>query len=82
MKTVQNSQAITLLSEALEGQRLTVTNITNEDVSLQALRFGLEEGCQIRIEKNIAGGPVIISKNQLEIAIGRTIAESIEARLE
>lgn len=69
------------LSEAKEGQSLTVTNITNEEITWQALRFGLEEGSQIRIEKNIRGGPVIVSKNQLEIAIGRKIAEAIEARL-
>jgi len=68
----------TFLSEAKEGQSLTVTNITNEEITWQALRFGLEEGSRIRVEKNIAGGPVIVSKNQLEIAIGRKIAESIE----
>ncbi len=69
------------LSEAKEGQSLTVTNITNEEITWQALRFGLEEGSRLRIEKNINGGPVIVSKNQLEIAIGRKIAESIEARV-
>lgn len=69
------------LSESKEGQLLTVTNITNEEITWQALRFGLEEGSQIRIEKNINGGPVIVSKNNLEIAIGRRIAESIETRI-
>ncbi len=69
------------LSESKEGQLLTVTNITSEEITWQALRFGLEEGSQIRIEKNINGGPVIVSKNNLEIAIGRRIAESIETRV-
>ncbi len=80
-KNNQQFQKTLFLSEAKEGQSLTVTNITNEEITWQALRFGLEEGSQIRIEKNIHGGPVIVSKNQLEIAIGRKIAESIEARL-
>lgn len=69
------------LSEAKEGQKLSVTNITNEEISWQALRFGLEPGSQVTITKNIKGGPVIVSRNQLEIAIGRKIAEAIEATL-
>lgn len=69
----------TFLSEAKEGQNLTVRNITNEEITWQLLRFGLEEGSRIKVEKNIAGGPVIVSKNQLEIAIGRKIAQVIEA---
>jgi Fe2+ transport system protein FeoA len=75
---ISEGKATLWLAEAKEGQSLTVTNITNEEITWQALRFGLEPGSQIRIEKNIPGGPVIVSKNQLEIAIGRKIAEAIK----
>jgi Fe2+ transport system protein FeoA len=67
-----------LLSDAKEGDRLVVTATLGEEVTLQALRFGINEGCEITVSKRIPGGPVIVSKNQLEIAIGPQIAVHIE----
>ena len=66
------------LTDAREGQWLIVTGTGSAEVTWQALRFGIEEGAQIQVRKKIAGGPVIIARNQLEIAIGRQIALSIE----
>lgn len=60
------------LSEGKDGQLLTVTGTEGDDITWQALRFGIGQGSQIQIQKNIPGGPVIISKNQLEIAIGNS----------
>lgn len=65
------------LTEAKDGQRLEVVAVEGADASLQALRFGIDTGSSIVVQKNISGGPVIISKNQLEIAIGREIAAAI-----
>jgi Fe2+ transport system protein FeoA len=65
------------LAEAKEGQKLIVTTTGNDEVTWQALRFGIETGAEITVQKAIPGGPVIISKNHLEIALGRQIAESI-----
>ncbi len=45
---------------------------------MQALRFGISEGAELTVEKSIKGGPVIIVRNHLEIAIGRALAEAIE----
>lgn len=45
---------------------------------MQALRFGIGEGAELIVEKSIKGGPVIIVRNHLEIAIGRALAEAIE----
>lgn len=69
------------LAEAKDGQWLIVTGMAGEDITLQALRFGIDEGSAIQVQKNIAGGPVIISKNQLELAIGRDIASSIQVKI-
>jgi Fe2+ transport system protein FeoA len=66
------------LSESKMGQWLLVTGTHGEDMSIQAMRFGIGEGAQIQVQKNIRGGPIIISKNQLEIAIGRQLANCIE----
>jgi Fe2+ transport system protein FeoA len=66
------------LTDAREGQWLIVMGTGSAAVTWQALRFGIEEGSQIQVRKKIAGGPVIIARNQLEIAVGRQIALSIE----
>lgn len=69
------------LIDAREGQVLVVTATDGDEVTVQALRFGIEKGAEVKIERKIPGGPVIISKNQLEIAIGRQIAASIQVAL-
>lgn len=66
------------LSEGKDGQWFIVERTTNDDITYQALRFGIGEGSRIQVQKNIPGGPIIISKNQLEIAIGRQLANFIE----
>jgi Fe2+ transport system protein FeoA len=70
-------QAKQTLAEAKDGQDLTVVSFASDDIVVQALRFGIDEGSKIRVQKNIPGGPVIISKHHLEIAIGREIARAI-----
>lgn len=65
------------LSEAKDGQLLEVVAVDGDVASVHALRFGIDAGSKIVVQKNISGGPVIISKNQLEIAIGREIAVAI-----
>jgi Fe2+ transport system protein FeoA len=66
------------LSDAKDGQWLVVERTLNDEITYQALRFGIGEGSRIQVQKNIPGGPIIISKNQLEIAIGRQLANFIE----
>jgi ferrous iron transport protein A len=65
------------LSDGKDGQWLIVTGTIGEEMTNQALRFGIGEGSRIQVQKNIPGGPIIISKNHLEIAIGRQLAKSI-----
>ncbi len=65
------------LTDATDGQFLTVTHTVGEDITVQALRFGISEGAAIEVQKNIPGGPVIVMRNQMEIAIGRQLAQLI-----
>lgn len=69
------------LAEAKSGARVVVTAIESEEVQLQALRFGIEAGSHVVIETNIPGGPVVVRRNQQEIAIGRSLAQSIACAL-
>lgn len=66
------------LAEAREGMTCVITGTGGEDVTVQALRFGIAEGSVVNIEKNISGGPVIVSRNQMELAVGRQFALQIE----
>ena len=69
------------LVEAKRGQKLIVTAIHGEEISLLALRFGIEAGSKISVQTNIAGGPVVILKNHLEFALGRELARAIEVEV-
>lgn len=66
------------LTETKEGTWCVVTEISGDEMTWQALRFGISAGARIQIQKIIPDGPVIIAKNQLEIAIGRDLARLIE----
>ncbi len=69
------------LADAKDGDMLIVLSTGDEEISLQTLRFGIDSGAEIEVQKNIRGGPVIVSRNHLEIAIGREIAKNIEVVL-
>ncbi len=69
------------LSEAKDGQLLRVTGCASDEITCQALRFGIGEGSLVRVQKNITNGPVIVTKNQLEIALGRRLAQAISVEL-
>lgn len=66
------------LSYAAEGRKLMVVKTIGDEITMQALRFGISQGAELTVEKSIKGGPVIITRNHLEIAIGRALAEAIE----
>ncbi|MBX9570935.1 MAG: ferrous iron transport protein A [Candidatus Obscuribacterales bacterium] len=69
------------LADAKDGAVLIVVETGDDEISLQALRFGIDCGAEIEVQKNIRGGPVIVARNQMEIAIGREIAKNIEVRI-
>lgn len=66
------------LADAKEGASFVVTGTRSEEVTLQAMRFGIGQGARISIAKNIKGGPVIVSRNEMEVAVGRQLALLIE----
>ena len=65
------------LADAREGDKLIVLSCGAEEISRQAVRFGIDSGAEIEVQQSIRGGPVIVCRNQLEIAIGREIAKNI-----
>ena len=69
------------LLEAQKGIALTISSIGEGKLSEDAMRFGIEEGEEIKIISKLPGGPVVIQKNYQQIAIGKEIAKTIKVQI-
>jgi Fe2+ transport system protein FeoA len=69
------------LHEVKKGQNIRILNITDEVVRAQAIRFGISEGEMLTCVEVVPAGPVVISRNRQEIALGRGLASEIEVDL-
>ena len=66
------------LEGAPKKKILEIASINQEKLSEDAMRFGIECGECVQIINKLPGGPIIIQKNQQQIAIGRELAKTIE----
>ncbi len=69
------------LIEAPSKVSLVIVRISEEKLLNDALRFGIEDGETVEIINKLPGGPVVVQKNQQQIAIGRELAKVIEVRI-
>ncbi|KKM09173.1 iron transporter [Clostridiales bacterium PH28_bin88] len=69
------------LDKVKRGQWIKILSIPEAEVRAQAIRFGIMEGEVISCAEVVPSGPVILSKNKQEIAIGRKLAERIQVEL-
>ena len=60
---------------------LEVVSIKQDKLNEDALRFGIESGEYIQIINKMPAGPIVIQKNQQQIAIGRELAKAIEVKI-
>lgn len=65
------------LDMAKRGQKLIIVDIQDAQVKAQAIRFGIFEGETVICSEVVPAGPVIIRKNNQEIALGRGLARQI-----
>ncbi len=65
------------LDSVKRGQTVKILSIPNDMVRTQAIRFGISEGAVVTCREIVPAGPVVISKHNQEIAIGRSLARSI-----
>jgi ferrous iron transport protein A len=68
------------LDQVKRGQKVEICQIPDELVRAQAIRFGVGEGTVVICAEKLFAGPVIISKGQQELAIGRGLARKIAVR--
>ncbi len=69
------------LEEAPNKQELKIVSISEAKLMESAMRFGIESGEIIFIVNKLPGGPIVIQKNQQQIAIGRELAKEIKVVL-
>ncbi|TDO94688.1 ferrous iron transport protein A [Halanaerobium saccharolyticum] len=69
------------LAEVQKGQKFIISDISDDNIRVQALRFGISEDAGLFCEEKIPGGPVIIKRQYQEIAIGRNLAKNIKVEL-
>ncbi len=67
-----------ILETAPKQVKLKILSVSNEKLSEDVLRFGIEVGECVQIINKLPGGPIVIQKNQQQIAIGRELAKAIE----
>ncbi|NLL18440.1 MAG: ferrous iron transport protein A [Clostridia bacterium] len=65
------------LDQVKRGQTCRIINICDERIRAQAIRFGICEGEKVVCEEVIKAGPIILRKNNQQIALGRRVAGSI-----
>ncbi len=69
------------LESAPKKKILEIVSINQEKLSEDSMRFGIECGECVQIINKLPGGPIVIQKNQQQIAIGRELAKAIEVRI-
>lgn len=69
------------MDKCRRGQMMKISLIESTDIRAQAIRFGISEGEIVRCEEILPAGPVVVRKNNQEIAIGRRLAREIEVEL-
>ena len=69
------------LETAPKKINLEIISIKETKLSEDALRFGIESGECVLIVNKLPGGPIVIQKNQQQIAIGRELARAIEVKI-
>ena len=70
-----------ILECAPKQVKLKVLSVNNEKLLEDGMRFGIECGECVQIINKLPGGPVVIQKNQQQIAIGRELARAIEVKI-
>lgn len=69
------------LDKVKRGQLIKILSIPSSSIRAQAIRFGIAEGEIVSCAEIVPAGPVVLKKNMQEIALGRTIARSIDVEL-
>jgi Fe2+ transport system protein FeoA len=59
------------------GDQVRILKIDDPQVRMQAIRFGIGEGADVRCSEKLPAGPIVLRRGRQEIAVGRSIARAI-----
>jgi Fe2+ transport system protein FeoA len=66
------------LEQAKVGDTLLIKSITDPETATVALRMGIAEGETLKLASKVPGGPLVIQRGAIEIALGRELCRSIQ----
>ncbi|MCE3235243.1 MAG: feoA [Vampirovibrio sp.] len=66
------------LDQAKVGDILLIIRIVNPETATIAMRLGVSEGETLHLASKVPGGPVVIRRGAVEIALGRELCRGIE----
>lgn len=69
-----------LLTECKKGDVVEIIGIYHDWAREQVIRFGIVQGVKITCESNNVRGPVIIKKNNQQIALGYQVAKEVHVQ--
>lgn len=65
------------LSDLRRGESAIVTQIPDDQLRVQLLRFGITAGSRVHCHTKVPFGPVVLRYGGQEIALGRQVAQKI-----
>lgn len=68
------------LDQIQRGASVEIVALPPGQMRAQALRFGIGEGTRVECTEHIPAGPVVVRKRHQEIAIGHSLAQSIQVK--
>lgn len=72
---------MTTLDTVSIGQQVSIHRFMDAEMSVLAMRFGLNEGAVVELCAKPPGGPLVLRKGSLEVALGRKLCQKIEVTL-
>ena len=70
--------AVFTLEQAKVGDTLLIRKIGDPETATMAMRLGISEGEVLMLASKVPGGPVVIRRGAVEIALGRELCRWIE----
>ncbi|SFG27327.1 Fe2+ transport system protein FeoA [Desulfotomaculum arcticum] len=69
------------LDKVRRGEQIKVISIGDSRTKERALRMGIDAGTVLTCSEVVPAGPVVVSKNRQELAIGRAFARHINVEV-
>lgn len=66
------------LDQAPIGQQVRIERIQDEEIAMMAVRLGIAVGEMIVVASKIPGGPLVIRRGRVDIALGRELCKGID----